>query len=195
MAEMWKAVVGFEGFYEVSNEGRVRSLDRTIIDVDGHKRNYKGGLLTPCDAGKGYRNVMLQAEGKRRTPRLCRVVAEAWIPNPDNLPQVNHKDENKANDRADNLEWCSAVYNTNYGTGIRRRAVKISRKVAQLDLNGNVVAIWKSIREAEAALGIDNSHISRCCRGKLKQTGGYRWQYVDTRGRGRWCPLLEKEEQ
>lgn len=176
--ELWKDVVGYEGFYQVSNMGRVRSLDRFIVAKDGTKREYKGRLLTPCDAGKGYRTVMLQANGKRSTPRLCRVVATAWIPNPNNLPQVNHKDEDKSNDKAENLEWCSAVYNTNYGTGIKRRARKISRKVNQYDLNGVFVKAWDSIRDAEQALNIDNSHITRCCKGRLYQTGGFRWSYA-----------------
>lgn len=176
--EKWKDIEGFEGFYKVSNMGRVRSLDRVTISKNGVKRFFKGRLLTPCDAGKGYRNVILQANGKRRTPRLCRIVAAAWIPNPQGLPQVNHKDENKQNDKASNLEWCTAAYNTNYGTGIKRRAKKISRKVNQYDLNGNLIKAWDSISEASRALDIDNSHIIRCCKGNLKKTGGYKWEYV-----------------
>lgn len=176
--EQWKPVVGFEGFYEVSNLGRVRSLDRVTVYGNGVKRIFTGRILTPCDAGKGYRNVMLQANGKRSTPRVCRVVAKAWIPNPDDLPQVNHKDEDKMNDAVENLEWCSANYNTNYGTGIERRAAKIRKKVCQYDLNGCLLKVWDSIREASTALGIDNSHITRCCKGRLNQTGGFKWAYV-----------------
>lgn len=177
--EKWKPVVGYEGFYEVSNLGRIRSLDRSFIDRDGHERHYKGKIMALCDAGKGYRNVQLQAKGKRSTPRVCRVVATAWIPNPNNLPQVNHKDEDKTNDSADNLEWCTAIYNTRYGTGIERRAAQISKRVKQYDLNGNFIAEWPSATAAAKELGIDQPHIIRCCRGKLRKTGGYVWKYAD----------------
>lgn len=175
--EEWRDIAGFEGFYQVSNLGRVRSLDRTYVDAVGVERHYKGKYLTPCDDGKGYRNVMLQANGKRKTPRLCRIVATAFIPNPNQLPQVNHKDENKANDAAENLEWCTASYNTNYGTANIRRSVKHSKPVLQYDLNMNFIRAWESTRDVERELGIDNSHISRCCRGKLNQTGGFIWRY------------------
>ena len=120
---------------------------------------------------------MLSAKGKKATPRVCRVVALAWIPNPNQYPQVNHKDENKTNNFVDNLEWCTGEYNTNYGTGIERRANKISKPVLQFDLNGELIRKWQSIRSAETALGIDNSRITRCCRGKLRQTGGFIWRY------------------
>ena len=155
----------------------MRSLDREYVDAQGHTRHYKGKILALCDAGKGYQNVMLSAKGKKATPRVCRVVALAWIPNPNQYPQVNHKDENKTNNFVDNLEWCTGEYNTNYGTGIERRANKISKPVLQFDLNGELIRKWQSIQSAETALGIDNSHITRCCRGKLRQTGGFIWRY------------------
>lgn len=179
MIEEWKDVLGFEGFYQVSSEGNVRSVDRKYVTSNGKERFYKGKLLTPSDAGKGYKNVMLSAKGRRATPRVCRIVAEAFVPNPKNLPQVNHKDENKSNDRADNLEWCTAKYNTNYGTGLKRRSQKISKKVLQFDLDGNLIAEWESISAAGKTLGIDGSHITRCCKGKLFKSGGYRWKYAD----------------
>ena len=175
--EEWRDIAGFEGYYQVSNLGRVRSLDRTYVDATGALRHYKGKLLTPTDAGNGYRNVMLQANGKRATPRLCRVVAIAFVPNPDGLPQVNHKDENKANDIAENLEWCTASYNANYGTANARRSLRLSKPVLQYDLEMNFISEWEKIRDAERELGIDNSHITRCCRGKLNQTGGFVWRY------------------
>lgn len=103
----------------------------------------------------------------------------AWIPNENNLPQVNHKDENKSNDSADNLEWCTAHYNTNYGTCVKRRAAKISQRINQYDLSGNLVASWESISEACKHIGVDSSRVVRCCKGRLRKTGGYIWKYAD----------------
>lgn len=154
-------------------------MDRLLVDSLGYTRHYKGKIMTLVDAGKGYRNVSLHANGKSATPRVCRVVASAWIPNPNNLPQVNHKDEDKTNDSAENLEWCTAEYNTNYGTGIKRRASKITRSVTQYDLCGNFIKEWSSIKDAANSLGINGSHITRCCQGNLNKTGGYVWKYTN----------------
>ena len=179
MIEEWRDIKGYEGWYQVSNTGRVRSLDRVVVSKSGVKRFFPGQEIVPCNAGKVYRNVPLSKDGSHRTPRLCRLVAEAFIPNPYGYSQVNHKDEDKTNDRADNLEWCSPKYNTNYGTGIARRAKTISIPVNQYTLDGEFVAKYESIKFAEAATGVDNSHITRCCRGKLNQAGGYVWKYAN----------------
>lgn len=176
--EIWKDIPGYEGYYQASTLGRIRSLDRTIIDATGNQRRYKGNVLRLSDAGKGYLNVMLSKNGKRATPRVNRVIAMTFLDNPNGYTQVNHKDENKANNRADNLEWCTPQYNTNYGTGIHRRTQHIKRPVLQFDLKGNLVKGWASISEASGETGIDNSHITRCCKGKLKKTGGFVWKYA-----------------
>lgn len=178
MTEEWRDIKGYEGWYQVSNTGRVRSLDRVVVSKCGVKRFYPGREIVPCDAGKTYRNVPLSKGGFHRTPRLCRLVAEAFVPNPHGYNQVNHKDEDKTNDRADNLEWCSPKYNTNYGTGIARRAKTISIPVNQYSLEGRLIAKYESIKDAEAATEADNSHITRCCKGELKKTGGYKWKYA-----------------
>ena len=178
--EKWKPVVGFEGYYEVSDLGRVRSIGREYVDAVGVKRHYKGKILSLIDEGRGYHSVMLSAKGRKCHFRVCRAVAQAWIPNPNNYPQVNHKDENKGNNRVSNLEWCTENYNTNYGTCLERRAASRSKPVAQYDLNMRLIRVWPSIKSAEATLGIDNSHITRCCRGKLSKTGGYIWRYAES---------------
>ena len=112
MIEEWRPVVGYEGLYEVSNIGRVRSIDRYVKTCYGSYRLHKGKVLSPGIRPDGYLVVSLQY----RMFRVHRIVAEAFLPNPDNLPQVNHKDEDKSNNRVDNLEWCTAKYNNNYGT-------------------------------------------------------------------------------
>lgn len=112
MIEEWRPVVGYEGLYEVSNTGRVRSVDRYVKTCYGSYRLHKGKVLSPGIRPDGYLVVSLQY----RMFRVHRIVAEAFLPNPDNLPQVNHKDEDKSNNRVDNLEWCTAKYNNNYGT-------------------------------------------------------------------------------
>ena len=121
--EIWKPVVGYEGLYEVSNTGRVRSLDR----YDRMNRFWKGRILNLHTDTGGYLYAQLYLNGKGKNYLVHRMVAQAFIPNPDNLPQVNHKDENKINDCVENLEWCSREYNINYGTikdRIRNTAIK-----------------------------------------------------------------------
>ena len=113
--EIWKPVIGYEGLYEVSSYGRVRSLDRY---VKGKGESYwlrKGKVLSPEKNKDGYLLVSLCCNGKRYLRTVHRLIAQAFIPNPDNLPEVNHLDEDKTNNRVDNLEWCDRSYNNNYG--------------------------------------------------------------------------------
>lgn len=122
MEEIWKPVKGFEGYYEVSNLGNVRSIDRIVLDtVRNCERLLKGKILTQRDNGSGYKGVMFCKEHKLYNKYVHRLVSEAFIPNPDNLPQINHKDEDKSNNRVDNLEWCSQLYNNIYGSRMERQ--------------------------------------------------------------------------
>lgn len=116
MTEEWRPIVGYEGLYEVSSYGRVRSFDK----YDSMNRFYEGRILKLFADRLGYLRAQLYSNSKRKSFLVHRLVAEAFIPNPDNLPQVNHIDENPSNDNVDNLEWCSAKYNSNYGTRIDR---------------------------------------------------------------------------
>lgn len=167
--EVWRPVVGWEGLYEVSSHGRVRSLDR-YVRFGINQRFVESHVLKPQPTPRGYLTVALC--NVKRT--VHRIVAEAFVHNPNNLPEINHKDENKLNNRADNLEWCDRLYNVNYGTGIQRR----ENPIEQLTLYGQHVAYYTSIKNAERHLGFDQSYITKVCRGKRNTAYGYQWRYV-----------------
>ena len=120
--KIWKDIKGYEGYYQVSNTGFIRSVDRWITYKNGSKHFLKGEPLKGRPDRDGYLIIGLAKEGKQRYIGIHRLVAEAFIPNPNNLPQVNHKDENKTNNSVWNLEWCTSKYNVNYGTGNSRRS-------------------------------------------------------------------------
>ena len=178
--ELWKDVKDYEGLYQVSTFGRVRSLDKYI---DAEIRNVdkvlkRGKILKPVCGKDGYLRVHLFKEGKRTNFLVHRLVAKTFIPNPDNLPLVNHKDEDKTNNYPYNLEWCTVKYNINYGTHTKRSAEKHSKTVYQYDLEGNLIKEWDSTREA-GRNGFSSSHISSCCLGKAKTHKGYIWSYIE----------------
>ena len=176
MSETWKDVAGYEGLYQVSDRGNVRSRRR---------HGSRGGILKPGTNGKGYLWVMLSLNGKTNVLYVHRLVAEAFIPNPSNFPVINHKDENPANNSVDNLEWCTQKYNCNYGTFGSKIAAKLkgrfngslAKAVLQYDKSGNLVREWPSAREVQRQTGFAQSHISECCRGKYKSAHGYIWKF------------------
>ena len=178
MGEIWKDIQNYEGSYQVSNYGRVKSLSR--VDSRGNKRNEK--ILKGRKNRQGYYDVALCKNGKRKYCRINRLVAEAFIPNPNNYPITNHKDENPSNNHVDNLEWCTYKYNNNYGTCIKRRSKSKSKKVVCI----NTGEIFNSIKEAANITGANASNITQCCKGKCKSTGidtitkeKLEWKYVD----------------
>lgn len=122
MGEIWKDIAGYEGLYQVSNVGRVRSLKRSVFVRNRNKyKTLKGSIKTGCyELKNGYHVVSLYKDGIGKRFFTHRLVAVAFLENPLNLPQVNHKDENKKNNSVDNLEWCDAKYNTNYGDCIEK---------------------------------------------------------------------------
>lgn len=170
--EKWLPVKGFEGAYEVSNLGNVRSLKR-----DG------GSLMALNKSNLGYMKVVLFFNGVPSYKSVHRLVAEAFIPNPLGLPCVNHKDENTSNNNVDNLEWCTAEYNNNYGT--RNDKIKkavtatVGQPVYQFDLEGNFVAKYKSLADAGRAVGQHASTIRHSCRGERGPVGGFLWQFAE----------------
>lgn len=157
--EIFKPIVGYEGLYEVSNYGRVRSLPR---------RCTKGKVLKPGLVSGGYCGVVLSKDGKCSSLLVHRLVADAFIPNPEGLIQINHKDENKANNCIDNLEWCTAQYNSEYSKAI---------PIAQLSLNGKILGIFKSAREVERKMGFKHQLITNCCKGAQNTSYKYKWKY------------------
>jgi hypothetical protein len=174
--EVWKDVKGYEGLYQISNTGKVkRILFKNRMTTKAREK-----LLTPCKNEKtGYVQVSLFKDGKGKLFLVHRLVAEAFIPNNNNLPQVNHKDENKENNNVNNLEWCTAKYNLEYGTARQRQANTIKQKVEQYDLQGNLLKIWDGVIDASKSLKINASNISSCCHNRRKSAGGYVWEYTD----------------
>ena len=178
MEEIWKDIQGYEGIYQVSNYGEVRSLDR-IEQCNGTERLRKGRTMLPRKIKDGYLSVGLRNGSRQKGKLVHRLVAEAFIRNPNNLPEVNHKDENKENNSVENLEWCDAAYNIRYGTGIERRAAQIRKEIVQYSLDGDELTIFNSITEAARAIGGGTSRISACCKGERKSAYGYRWKYKE----------------
>ena len=158
--EVWKDVPGYEGLYQVSNLGNVMR--------DGKK-------LSPGIGSHGYPSVVLSKGGKTKPYCVHRLVALSFIPNPNNFKCVNHKDENRNNNRVENLEWCSYRYNNAYGTRRVREITTKSRQVEQLK-NGVLIKVWSSTRDAHKH-GFISGCISLCCNGKRGSQKGYEWQW------------------
>ena len=173
--ERWRDIEGYEGLYQVSSCGRVKSLGRYKISKGGSNVYIKERIFKPKTLATGYLLIALCKEGDTKQFSIHRLVAEAFIPNPENLPQVNHKDEVKVNNYVSNLEWCTSKYNINYGTRNERASKKHSKKVLCVETN----VIYESITEAQKQTGINHSNIVYCCKGKRKIAGGYRWRYVE----------------
>ena len=174
--EYWKPIKGYEGLYMVSNWGRVKSFDRWVKSRNGSVRFCKGRILKPKKNKWGYLCINLYKNNIRKTYKVHRLVAEAFIDNTDNLPQVNHRDENKLNNNADNLEWCTHEYNINYGTRTERCSKKLSKPVLQYTLDGEFVREWHSIREC-GRNGYNRGNVYACCLGKLKKYKNFIWKY------------------
>lgn len=194
MKEIWKNIYGYEGKYQVSNLGRIKSLSRKRWNGFTYA-NKKEQILKPRLNQHGYLHVCLY-DGNRNSKdvEIQRLVAQAFISNPNNLPCVNHKDENPQNNKVLNLEWCDYHYNNNYGNhnlklSLTRQkkkyksiAIKNGRKaskaVAQFDLNGKQLHIFFSQSEAARETNSMQDGISRCCNGKCKSHNGYLWKLV-----------------
>ena len=163
--EIWKAVRYYEGLYEVSNYGRVRSLERIVIDKNGKCKTVHGKFLTQHDNGRGYLFVNLYKNDKCKREYVHRLVALAFIENPNKLPQVNHKDEDKQNNYVENLEWCDSKYNNNYGN-------HISKMISTCTKNGGYEQFSERMKKDNPNKGQykggDNSHAKKViCDGKI----------------------------
>lgn len=178
MTEEWKPVVGYEGYYEVSNIGNVRTVERMISDTRCCRYVRPSVVMRPFVDRKGRLRFILTKDKCRKISSAHRLVAMAFIPNPDNLPEVNHKDENPKNNRVENLEWCTSEYNRLYGTHIERISQKNWVQVIGTDKDGNEYR-FASMKEAAEKTGARQENISHCCRGVHHTAGGYRWRYAE----------------
>ncbi len=181
MKEEWRDVVGYEGYYQVSNLGNVKRktsiVKSALLHLNGYK-TVKEHIMKPSVMNK-YLSVRLCKYGVSKTKKVHRLVAEAFIPNPQNLEQVNHKDENKLNNRADNLEWCTCLYNQNYGTRKEKREHSQVKEIQKIDVKTHkVIETYFSLMNASKMNGLSFKAISRCATGKSKTSGGYIWRYV-----------------
>ena len=191
--EQWRDIRGYEGLYQVSNFGRVRSLDVLVDTKWGNHFIKKGRALKPS-LRRRYLGVTLTKDKRTKTFSVHRLVATAFIPNPNNLPQINHKDENPLNnfvyimpdgnvdESRSNLEWCTSTYNLNYGTrgykiGKRNKHL-LSKKILQFTLNKTFIKTWESASDIQRDLGFSQSNVSKCCRGKIKTAYGYVWRFA-----------------
>lgn len=167
--EVWKDIEGYN-WYQVSDLGRVRSKPNS--------QHRKEIILSQIPQANGYLRVRLFKDGKGKLIQVSHLVADAFVLNPNNLPQVNHIDENVKNNRADNLEWCNAQYNCNFGTRNRRIADALSKEVQQFSKDGVLIKVFKSMSEAERETGVNHSYIARCCKGKCLSANGFVWRYA-----------------
>jgi HNH endonuclease domain protein len=178
--EEWRDIRGYEGLYQVSSFGRVKSLDRKVfVRKRNSYRLFKGKPKYGSFENKnGYHVVSLYRDGKSKRFFVHRLVACTFLSNPTNLPQVNHKDEIKTNNHVDNLEWCDAKYNTNYGNCIEKRIAPQRKRVSQFTLFGKFIKTYESMAEIERELGYNHSAICFCCKGIMKTAYGYKWRYA-----------------
>ena len=176
--EEWRDVVGYEGLYQVSSEGRVKSLERNIPHWRGGERTVKERILKPKTDRYGYLIVGLYAGGKQKMFSVHRLVCEAFHDNPDNKQEVNHINEDKTDNRACNLEWSTRRENCNHGSRNERVAKARSKLVGQYTRDGELIKIWPSTKEAQRQTGFDCSNISQAANGKYKQAYGFIWKYV-----------------
>lgn len=172
--EVWKDIEEYEGLYQVSNFGRVKSLKRYSIN----NANTKNRLLKLSLNRKGYLNVTLCKNGKYKSHRIHRLVAQAFIPNPENKPQVNHIDEIKTNNMVSNLNWMTNKENRNHGTAIKRMCVTNSKPIIATNLKTDESTKFNSGKECARQLGLNQAHITDVLKGRRKQTGGYIFEYA-----------------
>lgn len=174
--EIWKDVPGYEGKYQVSNLGNVKSL-RMWSSVQ-NRYIQRERIMKPYKGASGYLQINLKTERTRRLALIHRLVASAFIPNTENKREVNHINGIKTDNRVENLEWNTSQQNSihSYQTGLQ---IHYTKKAVQCDLQGKPIKEWQSIKEASEETKIERRNINACCRGKRKTAGGYIWKYKE----------------
>lgn len=167
--EIWKDIEGFEGKYQISSMGRVKSLN--------FKLTGKEQIMSLKVNKYGYKQILLYKDKKYKTFLIHRLVAQAFIPNPENKPEIDHINTNKTDNRVENLRWATSKENKNNPITIEKYKNCSSIPVLQFTLDGELVRKWDSATQAERELGFIQSNISMCCSGKRKKTGNYKWHY------------------
>ncbi|MFT8916526.1 MAG: NUMOD4 domain-containing protein [Oenococcus sp.] len=165
--EIWRDIKGYEGLYQVSNWGRVRSF---------HRKHPL--IMKPSPSAKKYLLINLHKKGVSKYFQVHRLVAQVFVPNPDSKPIVNHIDENIYNNKFSNLNWVTNIENVRWGTGIKRRSKSCQKPVKQIDKNNHLIQIYPSIRQAMKSTGINECHISTVAKNRRRFAGGYRWEYM-----------------
>lgn len=181
MKEIWKEIPDFKD-YQASNLGNIRVLDKYVNSgIKNNKKVKRKGKVLKQHNKLGYYEVCLTKNNKKYFLKVHRLIAKTFIPNPNDLPQVNHKDENSLNNCLNNLEWCTAKYNANYGlrnTNIHKNTRATHIKVDQYDLKGNLIKTYNSISEASKIRGVSFNTIRRYC-SNITNDKNYIWRYAD----------------
>ena len=169
--EIWKDIPNYEGHYQASNLGRIRSI----------KKETK--ILKEINRNDGYKYVNLSKNGKSKPIKVHKIIAKTFLSNPQNFPVINHKDGNKINNSIDNLEFCTQSHNLKeaYKLGLKKPNkinIRKRKKVLQKDKSGKIIKIWDSIKEASIKLNIKDSNISQVCKNKRNYAGNYIWEYA-----------------
>lgn len=180
--EIWKDIDGFEGSYQVSNLGRVKSMNRQVIYSNGRVHLVKEKIIRLSRDRKGYlRACLVDVNKKKYSRQVHRLVAKAFIPNPHNFPQVNHKNEKHDDNREYNLEWCTAEYNLNYGNRNRLASDSRGRDILQFTIAGKFICKHTGARNAARALGRAPecaANIASCAHHKRNVAYGYKWEWA-----------------
>lgn len=186
MEEIWKEIPGWEGLYMASNTGKIKGICHFVVSKGGCLRRTHSVVLKEKINKFGYLVVRLQdkSTSRDRFYMVHRLIANTFIPNTQNLPFINHKDEDKTNNCVDNLEWCTAKYNVNYGT-CQERKIETQRlkhpnmkRIRQISMNGMLIREFISISDAARSVGVDKTRISRCCHNSNYSCRGFKWEFV-----------------
>ena len=192
--EIWVDIKDYEGLYQVSNLGRIKTLPRIKRNFNINTKQLEEIVLPekirkPQLTKYGYYRVGLTKSHKQIYYSVHRLVAEAFIPNPENLPQINHKDENKLNNEINNLEWCTSKYNANYGTRNKRVSEPQMKKIRCVETD----TVYKSLSEASRVTGVSIGNLSSVCNHRVgyKTAGGYHWEYIKPEKKTRKKKVIE----